>query len=70
MEAHPPSAWNGDEKEDTYSMPMALLATALRFKDDGHVLAAPLKANLHRKHPKTQCQLSGLATMSLPCAVL
>lgn len=55
MEAHPASAWNGDEKEDTYSIPMALLATALIIKDDGRVLAAPLKANLHRKHPKTQC---------------
>lgn len=55
MEAHPASSWSGDGKEGTYSMPMALLATAFSIKDDGHVLAAPLKANLHRKHPKSQC---------------
>lgn len=70
MEAHPASAWSGAEKEDTYSVPMALLATALSIKDDGHVLAAPLKANLHRNHPKPQCQLFELSAMSLPCVIL
>lgn len=49
MAAHPASAWNGYKKENTYSMPMALLVTAFWFKDDGCVLAASLKANLQRK---------------------
>lgn len=38
-------------------MPMALLATAFRIKDDGCVLAASLKANLQRNDPNSALAL-------------